>query len=114
PRPFGNHRITDGAQGVVDGGREHAAVQIAEWGEELVAHLHLEADAAGPVLGDADAEEAGEPALLLVGPLQAGGDPLVVVVELRRGGRHRRPTLRCALVMTQAYDEFGLFEENAR
>ena len=70
-------------------------MQVAERREQLVADLHLEADAPGPVVGDADAEEAGEAAFLFMRPLQAGRDPFVVVVELRHGGRHRRPTLRC-------------------
>ena len=58
-------------------------MQVLERRQQLIADLHLEAEAAGPVLGDADAEEARQSALLLVGALQALGDALVVVLELR-------------------------------
>jgi hypothetical protein len=62
---------------------EHAAVQVAERVEQVVAHRDLGTHPARPGVREADAEIAGEAFALLVRPHETVGDALVVGLERR-------------------------------
>jgi Mg2+-importing ATPase len=85
-------RVTDAAEHVVADGGEHAAVQVLEGRQQLVAHLELRAQHAGAELGEAHAEEGGQALELLVRPQEPLGDLRVVGFDGARVG-HRAARL---------------------